>query len=161
MTLQRLMTALLAAALMMATSVQAAPSAADLEAWQLTCKHYENRAKFQPRTSPLSPLVIMADSCADAIMHLEDPQTLTTMRIEAAQYLAQLTLLRETIISMNMQRVLGQSLQKDRRHVAGTHGMVTSTGEYLIAHQIGVIEAYHRWIARGGQDQERQARLNH
>jgi hypothetical protein len=101
----------------------------------------------------------MADSCHEALYHMTTPGTSNALRHEAAVYLTQLTTLRRTIIAMNMDRVTGQVMRNGRALISGTQGVVSEFGEYLIASELGVLDAYQHWIRNGGTDLERQARL--
>ncbi|MEM1275513.1 MAG: hypothetical protein AAGH74_03240 [Pseudomonadota bacterium] len=62
--------------------------------------------------------------------------------------------LRDTIIEMNMHRVYGQTdnpfaKPKVREGDAAEFTRVTDTGEFLIAHRMGVLVAYKAWLDSG------------
>ncbi|MEL6583917.1 MAG: hypothetical protein AAFQ36_08795 [Pseudomonadota bacterium] len=121
--------------------------------WSQTCYHYKNRAMFVPRDQlPLAPLVIMAESCADAFAKMSGRNTPAEIRSEAIAYLDRLTLLRRTIIEMNVSRIHAVDHKGYGTTVRRSAPSVTVTGEYLIARELGVFHAYDRWTQRGGAD---------
>lgn len=129
----------------------AGPSAP--KGWSQTCFHYKNRAMFVSRAQvPLDPLVIMAESCADAFAKMAAHDTAHDVRAEAIAYLDRLTLLRRTVIEINMNRVRPYQSRGYRTLVQANVPLVTRTGEYLIAREMGVLQAYDHWTRHGGAD---------
>ena len=117
------------------------------------CKHYVNRAMFLPRSDDQIFVVTLADSCQPAVAALSGG--LPEERAVAAQYLGRLLELRDTVIDMNMARAFGESYGP-RTRLKGAKDWqteplpsVSSTGEYLIAHRLGVIRAYRNWLETG------------
>lgn len=115
-----------------------------------TCKHYVNRAKFKPRGPDQDFITTMADACEGAAASLTSP--IFAERDAARHFLAQARSLRDLIIDMNMTRVFGTNYTKWTRIKYEVGSMqeqvrrVSRTGEYLIAKQIGVIDAYEAWL---------------
>jgi hypothetical protein len=117
-----------------------------------TCKHYGNRARFQPRDTDVSLEALLADSC-DAAVHVIQLQTAGgSQQAAAAQtYLERLTQFRRLIVTMNIERLYGpnpgprqQPSKRSAQQQVGL-GKVTSSGEFLIAHRMGVFQALDAW----------------
>lgn len=114
-----------------------------------TCKHYNNRSKFKERGEEAPLEVIFADSCQDALKDLYvriDTNPYAYRR--AAEYLDQLHALKSLIITINLERTFGvkrnvptaaQNIRGSRMHT------VSPSGEYLIARELGVLNAYRAW----------------
>lgn len=112
------------------------------------CNHYENRARFRPRHGEVDFVTTLAESCRSALTAMDgtDPG----QRAAAERLLAGVVELHRTIVSMTVERKLAT-------HVAGTDAAfglsgslvklprVTDTGEFLIAHRIGVVNALDGW----------------
>lgn len=143
--------------LTMASTAQAAPvgllSEAERADLGKICKHYVNRARFKPRHQTQEFVVTLADGCLSAkrsmaVGKLEE-------RVAAIGFLRRLKVLRSTIIDMNMVRVFGQNYTPFTRISYGagarTEGVrkVSATGEYLIAHRMGLLAAYQSWLDTG------------
>ncbi|MEL7154451.1 MAG: hypothetical protein AAFN51_11805 [Pseudomonadota bacterium] len=118
-----------------------------------TCTHYVNRAKFKHRHPDQAFVVTLADACtaATASLRSENPREVNT----ATQFLIRLRVLRALIIEMNMKRAFGDRytawtrLGHDKRAVTEALPRVSGTGEYLIARQLGLLNAYHSWLETG------------
>ena len=124
-----------------------------------TCRHFENRARFQPR-GPDAPFEVrFADSCRIALgmarLGPSAPEAALAIAPEvreARRYLERLTGLRLEVAAMNRARLYGENagrraqprLRPQGRIDAGFGG-VTRTGEYLIARHLGVMDALQRW----------------
>ncbi len=112
------------------------------------CNHYENRARFRLRHGDVDFVTTLAESCRSAITAMDgtDPG----QRAAAERLLAGIVQLHRIIVSMTVERNLAT-------HVAGTDAAfgpsgslvtlprVTDTGEFLIAHRIGVVTALDGW----------------
>lgn len=125
--------------------------------YEKACNHYVNRAKFKPRGAPVSFVatfvVTLADSCLPALKSLGS--MLGAERAAAADYLSQLVTLRDTVIDMNMERAFGNTYDRWTRMTSqrgrrdGPLPQVSATGEYLIAHRMGLLQAYRAWLDTG------------
>jgi len=110
------------------------------------CNHYENRARFRPRGQG-DFIAFLADSCSAARRSLVDG---ASGAAEAARFLDRVTDLFETVSAMNFARVYGDTTNPYAKPLA-THGefvplaRVTEVGEYLIAHRMGLINAFDAW----------------
>lgn len=118
------------------------------EAHAETCRHYANRARFMSRTGPVDFVVALADGCAAAQLSLagDDPAE----RAAARRVLDAMVRLRETVIAMNMEMVYGRNPDRFAHpEVEGwklrSFRSVSRTGEFLIAHRMGVIRAFDQW----------------
>lgn len=112
------------------------------------CNHYENRARFRPRHGEADFVTTLAEACRSALTAMDgtDPR----QRAAAERLLAGVVELHRIIVSMTVERKLAT-------HVAGTDAAfgpsgslvtlprVTDTGEFLIAHRIGVVNALDGW----------------
>lgn len=114
------------------------------------CKTYENRARFLSREGSVSFVVAMAEGCAAAQRSLRTGTA--EERQAAAAYLDRLVALRDLVIRMNMTRMYGakrsprsKPIQREGRLTA-FYG-VSETGEFLIAHRMGLIDAFRAWRA--------------
>lgn len=120
-----------------------------------TCKHYKNRAFNIPRHIDAPLEVILADSCALAFKSLyARHDTSPYERRHARGYLDRLTLLKDTVITINLDRTFGIDRTRrskikvqlgDKVGASSTKQPVNKSGEYLIARQLGVIRSYREW----------------
>ncbi|MEM9010278.1 MAG: hypothetical protein AAGE18_03570 [Pseudomonadota bacterium] len=119
-----------------------------------TCSHYDNRARFLTREGALAFVVVLADSCAQALSRFADPTVLDPDpgQEAARSYLDRLTRFKALILGMNRDRMLGPD--PGRRSGARFAGgaPVSETGAYLIARRLGLLHAYSQWVASGGED---------
>lgn len=136
-----------------------------------TCKHFENRARFIARAPAADWIAEAADSCAEAL-RLLDPATAQDARSAAAHWteaaqdasrataaalLDRLTRLRLTVREMNTARVYGCDPRPRALPVAAAGGgwkpqpaggrLVSRSGEYLIARELGTLTALRGWRA--------------
>lgn len=145
---------ILSLALLGSGTVDAAgPSEAKRASYSKACNHYVNRAKFKPRGAGASFVVILADSCQPALKSLESARG--AERAAAADYLSRLMVLRDTVIDMNMERAFGKTytrwtrMKSQRDDQVGPTPQVSETGEFLIAHRMGLLQAYKAWLDTG------------
>ncbi len=121
-----------------------------------TCSHYDNRARFLVRGERAAFVTVLADACHELINELYVRfDTTPFVKKRAELLLTRMAELKSTIITMNMERAFGTSytprtqLQvsfSNQGQIRQQQGrMVSTTGEYLIAREIGVLEAYHAW----------------
>ena len=114
------------------------------------CKHYVNRARFMPRDRQQEFVATLADGCESAQASVDRGQV--DERLAAMQFLMRLKDLRDTIIDMNMTRVFGDTYTPWTRISYGAGAKVedvrkvSAAGEYLIAHRMGLIDAYNSWL---------------
>ena len=114
------------------------------------CKHYVNRARFLARDAQADFITQFADGCEAALMDLKSGTP--KAQSAAAAFLSGLADLRGTIIDINMTRLFGAKRtpfsQPLKGNTARTEALrkVSGTGEYLIAHRMGLIEAYTTWL---------------
>jgi len=131
----------------------------EIESHARTCSHFAARARNQPRTVAVQPgaqlEVMLADSCERAFSSLY--QRVDTAAYEAQHaraYLDKLCAFKATLIAINMDRMFGaehtsRAIQSADESIAGAGitGIrpISTTGEYLIARQMGIIGAYREW----------------
>lgn len=112
------------------------------------CNHYENRARFRPRHGDRDFVTRLADSCPAALAAANgsDPG----QREAAKRLLAGIAELHRIIVAMTVDRSLAARLPGND-FASGPGGSlvtlprVTETGEFLIAHRIGVVSALDAW----------------
>ena len=126
-----------------------------------TCWHYENRARFKAHDADADLEVILAESCMEALKDVYvRVDTTPYTRKRARIFLERLTEMKQVVIRLNMSRTFGvdygpRSQPKHSGRVAGSFQVsqarpVSRTGEYLIAHCLGVIAAYRDWSHANG-----------
>jgi len=118
------------------------------------CEHYENRARFKPRSGEIEFVTYLAESCRAAILSLSGSRT--GERAAAETFLARLGGLHNVIVSLTVERRFeSHSPQNDTSAASRTNYVafprVSSAGEFLIAHRMGVISALEEWIDTGAQ----------
>lgn len=126
---------------------------AQLVEYKRACFHYVNRAKFRDRHDGVDFVVTLADACTSALESLDKRPG---AEHDAAKiFLHGLVALRDTIVEMNMSRVFGDGFTPltpmPRQGGARTRAVrrVSATGEYLIAHRMGLLKAYRAWLDTG------------
>lgn len=115
-------------------------SAADRAAFAEACTYYEARAVTARNTRPDEFVVFLADACAVADVLLESGTR--EQRMQSALLLARIAELRRTISRMNVARAANG---------AGIYVPVSPSGEFLIAHRLGVLVAFDAWLDSGVQ----------
>jgi hypothetical protein len=116
----------------------------DAEAHAKACNHYANRARFRPRENA-DFITVLAETCATARADLAAPGPAP----HATAFLDRLVRFTRLVGDMRMNRM--------RADVAATggwgqgrvrgFGRVSETGEFLIAHRMGLLDAYRRFRA--------------
>lgn len=137
----------------MLNSAPAAPLHLDeaIARHKLTCNHYQNRARFRSREGLVRLDVLLADSCDLALSVLDGRKAAgPDEHANAADYLNRLSNLRSTVIEINMLRLYGvnagpRSQPRTVAKRAGAIKQVSTTGEYLIARRMGVLQALEKW----------------
>ena len=135
----------------------------EIEAHARTCSHFAARARYEPRTpdiqsdsQPGAQLeVMLADSCERAFSSLYQRVDTTAYEAQHARaYLDKLASFKATLIAINMDRMFGAEHTSRRIASIETTGLagetsgirpISTTGEYLIARQMGIIGAYREW----------------
>mgnify|MGYP007101561387 CR=1 FL=1 len=135
----------------------------EIEAHARTCSHFAARARHKPRTVDAQPdaqpgaqlEVMLADSCERAFSSLYQRVDTTAYEAQHARaYLDKLAAFKATLIAINMDRMFGaehisrRTESADEAFVgADFSGIrpISTTGEYLIARQMGIIGAYREW----------------
>ena len=124
------------------------PDADQIERLDHACRHYENRARFLPREGPVTFLVLIADDCRAAIGMMDRGGH--DERAAALAFLTRLERLRTTIGGINSDRIFGaeagpRAKPQAAAGVMSTMSQVSESGEFLIAHRMGVVEAHESW----------------
>jgi hypothetical protein len=128
-----------------------------------SCDYYQLRARSARRLRPGEFVVLLADACAAAQDALDTGTR--TQRNRSEMLLSRIVTLRETIDRMNSERTISAAAQIAARlntNVAsgdtakitapirlGMVNPVSPTGEFLIAHRLGVMLAYDAWLDSG------------
>ncbi|MFQ5566267.1 MAG: hypothetical protein ACE5EU_07890 [Paracoccaceae bacterium] len=123
---------------------QAGVSDAERAMFSETCEYYRTRAGPARQSAPGEFVVFLADICAGAQITLDTGTR--EQRSRAALLLSRIVLLRETVGLMNAERWA--------RVPANSGGVVmpspvTPSGEFLIAHRMGLMRAYDAWLDSG------------
>ncbi len=125
------------------------PSENDRLRYSKACNHYVNRARFTPRGDANDFFATLADGCTDAEIALGAQSA--PKRRAAAAFLGNLAELRDIVVQINMERMFGADWNRYSKPKNGakarteTLGQVSRTGEYLIAHRMGLIAAFKAW----------------
>jgi len=124
---------------------------AERSAFSDACKYYQARSGPRRRAGSGEFVVFLADACVAAKVSLADGTP--EQQARAALLLSRIAMLHETIDQINSER--------DRRAVAeanasGRNGAillsrVTPTGEFLIAHRMGLMIAFDAWLDSGAE----------
>lgn len=115
------------------------------------CNYYDNRARFLPRRGRVGFIALLAEGCVAARRSLAEGGR--AERAAAARFLDRIVRLRDVVIGINMSRVYGASFgPRSLPRTGNGHfvslGGVSETGEYLIAHQLGLMQALENWRGR-------------
>lgn len=126
------------------------------------CNYYEMRAKSARASRPGEFVVLLADACRKARVSLDSGTR--RQRSRSAHLLSQIALLRHTIDQMNADRAisaitlgptgLSTSVASGTANGVGRSRIsmvnpVSPTGEFLIAHRMGLMLAYEAWLDSG------------
>ena len=111
---------------------------ADRGAFAGACSYYQERAVAEEGMPAGAFTAFLADACvrAEALLESGTPE----QRARSALLLDRITELRRTIATMNMGRAAGDA----RGYVP-----VSPSGEFLIAHRMGVFLAFDAWVDTG------------
>ena len=126
-----------------------------------TCDHYDNRSRFKTRLGRVDLEVLLADGCAAALRSLVvavDTNPFVAKR--AVIFLERLNAFKTTIIEINVERLFGVDAAPRSQPLAAASGTqmslvatsrpVSPAGEYLIAREMGLLDAYHDWRNSSG-----------
>ena len=107
------------------------------------CEYYHARAGSVRRSGPGEFVAFLADACTAAEVSLDvgTPE----QQGRAVLFLSRIALLRETVGLMNAER-WGRGTAAGR---AAMPSPVTPSGEFLIAHRMGLMIAYQAWLDSG------------
>lgn len=119
---------------------QAPVSASERATFEEACTYYEARAAAARVTRPDEFVVFLAEACAVADVLLESGTP--EQRGHSALLLARIADLRRTVARMNAARAMNG---------AGIYVPVSPSGEFLIAHRLGVLVAFDAWLDSGVQ----------
>ena len=108
-----------------------------------TCEHYQARAGPARHGAAGDFVVFLAGTCGAAEISLDTGTR--KQRARAALLLSRIALLRETVGLMNAGR-WERAAGADR---AAMPSPVTPSGEFLIAHRMGLMAAYDAWLDSG------------
>ncbi|MFN3615255.1 MAG: hypothetical protein ACK4WC_11965 [Rubrimonas sp.] len=139
-------------ALMIATQAWATEPAhkgrAMIQAAVDACRHYENRARFMPRSGDVGFVTVLAEACAQAGVHAVEPGP---HRTAAMRFLLALGQVRAEIAAIDADRMRAPPLRSAGavRDLRASRGLVTETGEFLILRHAGVFAALDDWVATG------------
>jgi hypothetical protein len=108
------------------------------------CAYYKQRAGSGAAHTPVRLEAMLSDSCVVAMRSLRGYSE--EERVAAAVYLTRIAELHQVVAEMNARRGTAGPAPGIGAEVPG---QVTPTGEFLIAHRIGVIRAFEAWLDTG------------
>ncbi|WP_232796444.1 hypothetical protein [Roseovarius salinarum] len=123
-------------------------------AFERTCTHYENRARFLPRVRGTAFEATLADACRAALDTLESGRVASPYEGKRAWlFLKRLTALKRAVIEMNMARMFGPDpapfdqikRPATRLNAPSAVRPVNRFSEYLIAREMGVVRRLNDW----------------
>lgn len=108
------------------------------------CTYYQKRAQIRPDRGAGDFVAFLSEACATAedLLEAGTPE----QRARSALLLSRIALLRRTIARMNAERAAGAAADP-----AGAAGYlpVSPSGEFLIAHRLGVLLVFDVWLDTG------------
>jgi len=119
------------------------PFAQDTEraSFAAACDYYRARGGPERISGPEEFSAFLADACAAALTTLDGGTP--EQRGHSGLLLSRIALLRETVAQMNAERAAAPGgLANDRPRV-------TPSGEFLIAHRMGLLIVYDAWLDTG------------
>lgn len=119
----------------------------DIGAIDDACDSYNRRAGMEPQHRAATFTNFLATACDEARRSLYAPNK--AEREAARLLLARIVELQQTVDEMNAERTAAVA---DRSGVERMQALsrVTQSGEFLIAHRMGVMQAYDAWLDSGG-----------
>ncbi|MGF1658528.1 MAG: hypothetical protein ACFCUS_03810 [Rubrimonas sp.] len=151
---------MLAGSLAAAPARAAPPEAGTDIAFAMTCRQYDNRARFESREEPVALVAALADACAEARATLARPATPEPAREAARAFLLRLDAARAEIGRINSARTRVAFAAREAAlgaprariiHMGEMVGVVSPTGEYLILRLGGTLAALEAWVAEGAR----------
>lgn len=115
-----------------------AVTSADRTTFAATCDYYGNRAGPGPGTPASDFAAFLSEVCAGAETALVSGTP--EQRARSALLLARIAELRRTVAGMNAARAAGG---------ADDYDPVSPSGEFLIAHRLGVFRVFEVWLDTG------------
>ena len=119
--------------------------AAQDQTFAKTCTYLEKRSTGYGSAHERDWVPILANSCASALTRLRANQAAERDR----DYLTRLSELKTVVIGMNMSRFTEDGALEKARHQK-IRMTVSGSGEFLIAHYMGVMTAYRDWAEATG-----------
>lgn len=112
------------------------------------CEYYKRRAGPLAEREPVSFVVFLSQTCVAARQSLDRPSP--EEREAAELLLSRIAQLHRTVSEMNAERDLAVSglTGVDRMRALSR---VTPTGEFLIAHRMGLMRAFDAWLDTGAE----------
>jgi len=120
----------------------------DQAAVEAACSHYRQRAAPQDAERAVGFTGFLAQTCFSAWESIETAET--TEREAARQLLSRIVLLHQTVEQMNADRARA-AVRKTGYERALAAQPVTPTGEFLIAHNMGLMRAFDVWLDTGAE----------
>jgi hypothetical protein len=115
------------------------------------CKYYHARSGSVRRPGPGEFVAFLADACtaAEASLDAGTPK----QQGRAALFLSRIALLRQTVKEMNAERDLRavEMGNATGRNPALFVTRITPSGEFLIAHRMGLMIAFDAWLDSGAE----------
>lgn len=119
---------------------------ADRRAITAACEYYDLRAERQPTHQSATFVEFLADTCGLALNSLgSDNQE---ERQAAKLLLMRIVLLHQTVTDMNAAREAAVADKTGAERMRAL-SRVTQSGEFLIAHRMGVMHAFDAWLDSG------------
>jgi hypothetical protein len=112
--------------------------------FQQTCDYYRARGGPVRTAGPQEFAAFLADACGAALISLENGTPI--QRGHAELLLSRIVLLRKTVEQMNAERAAQERVVR-----ASVRPRVTATGEFLIAHRMGVLIIFDAWLDTGAK----------
>jgi hypothetical protein len=116
------------------------------------CRHFRNRAMFRTRGDRAPLVVILAEACRAALASLQPASGATDEdRAQAADFLDRLSGFKSLIVRMTVERAFapGSPRLDSAGRIVPLGRPVTATGEYLIAREFGLLDAYRAFMRSG------------
>ena len=137
-----------------ALSASANPLPGDSAGYAKTCSYFQKRAEAQRGGERATWLALLSQSCREALRRLDARTAIDEPDIQTdILYLARLGMLKDVVIGMNVERFTAR--RSGERGSVSIRKSVTASGEYLIARQIGVMDAFSAWAEASGFDTAR------
>ena len=107
------------------------------------CRYWETRARPARATAPGEFVVFLAHACAAAKVSLDTGRA--EQRRRAVRLLEHIAGLRKTVAAINADRLRRAAANP----LSGPPVPVSPAGEFLIAHRMGLLDAFEAWLDSG------------